>query len=199
MTSHTRHSGTRPQRAFTLVEITVSLVILAILAAIVIPRFTRTERRQFGRVVEQVSDLLIVYAQRDRLSRMPVGLYYDSEEQWLTVVLLDDPDAPGTDEFGWRRDPTISPVKMPEEVNEIAAYENGEFIDIATWPLTNRNDQTRPKIELEIDTDRHYAVLTLEPHAVAPRVRYGDSNIRQPPSPRDPIDLDRGGRNREQW
>lgn len=199
MTTRRRHSGSRLARSFTLVEVMVSLIILALLAAMIVPRFTRTDRRQFERVVEQVADLLIVYAQRDRLSRKPVGLFYDTEERWLSLLLLDDIDAPNTDEFGWRRDPTASPVKLPDEIIHVQAYEDRQFIDIATWPLSNRLDQARPTIELEIGTEDHFATLTLMPYAVTPRVRYSEDLRRRPVGPREPIDLDRGGRNREDW
>lgn len=196
----TAHSGRAARRAFTLLEVTVAVVILAILAAMIVPRFSGTERRRFEAVVDQVADMLIVYAQRDRLTSKPVGIFHDLERHWLTIVLLEDPDTPGTDEYGWRVDPTVTPVKLPEEITEVFAYEDYELIDITQWPLTSRSDQRRPVVEMEIGTDTRSATLTLSSHAVTPKVTYSYATRRSTGDDRrEPIDLDRGGRNREDW
>ncbi len=192
------HSAVR--LGFTLIEVTVATVIIVILAAMIIPRFSGTERRQFEAVVEQVSDMLVVYAHRDRMNRQPVGIFHDYERNWLTVVLLEDEEAPGTDQYGWRVDPIVTPVKLPDDITEVFATEDHNMVDITQWPLTNRSDQSRPTIALEIVSASYSATLTLEPHAMAPRVSYSfDTQRRGGANARDPINLDRGGRNREEW
>lgn len=192
------HPVRRTTTGFTLIEITVALVIVVVMASLIVPRFTGTERRHFESVAEQVSDLMMVYAQRDRLSHKQIGIFHDPQRHWLTVVLLEDEDGPNTDQYGWRVDPLVPPVKLPDNV-EVVAYEDGQMIDFSHWPITNRTDQTRPMVQLALSTDEYSATVTLSPHDVSPKMWLSSGIGSRESSYRKPLELDSGGRNREEW
>ena len=59
------HRHYRPTRCgFTLIEMIVVIIVMAIMASLTLPRLFGNDRRQFQHVADQVSDLLMMYAQR---------------------------------------------------------------------------------------------------------------------------------------
>jgi len=199
MTGSLTTSRCTAPRGFTLLEVMVVVVILALLATITIPRFSGTTRREFELVTDRVADLLMMFAQRDSLGQKPVGLWYDETRRWLMLVVLDtDDSAPGR-EADWLTDPFVRPVKLPDVVDTdtLIVTADGEMAYIADYPLSHTPGETRPTIDIYFQSvDRmHSTTLVLEPHAVAPRRSDGSGRLQA----RMPVDLDAAGRSREDW
>ena len=195
---------TRARGGFTLLEVTVVVVILALLASIVVPRLTGNEKRTFRLATEQVADLLLMYAQRDTISRKPVGIRQElqgPDHNWILLVTLEASDNPlleGASE--WKSDRAVSPVKLPAFGNEPLTVEvraDGELMNVQDWPMASTPGRDRPTIDITLyGPDGLTATVSLASHAIAPDV-FGldDSQTYRP----EPIDLDAIGRSREDW
>ena len=183
---------------FTLIELVVVVVLIAIIAAMVVPKLTGTTKRTFDLTVDRVADLLVMYAQRDHLARYPVGLTYDPEFGNLGLVVLTPPPDEATAPSSWRPDVFVPDVTLPEimDLDALTVYADGESVDVRTWPLANVPGQPRPTIEVFLRSkDGEYdATLRLSPHGVAPK-RLNRTYF----FAREPVDLDAVGRSQEDW
>ena len=92
------------RQGFTLLEIIVAVSIIVILASIIVPRFAGSGRRRFELAVDQVGDLLVMFAQRDNIGRHPIGLLHDDQTQQLMLMVLDVEDGSTTEPAEWRQD-----------------------------------------------------------------------------------------------
>jgi prepilin-type N-terminal cleavage/methylation domain-containing protein len=187
-----------PVRGFTLIEVLVVVALIAIMAAVIVPRFSGNEQRQFQLAVDQVADLLTMYAQRESSGSTSVGLEQDYGRNELLLVVLDiDPTRRGAPS-AWMRDHNTRPVRLPKFMRpeDVVVFADGEAVDISQWPLTNNVGQDRPSIEIAMYGPRTSANLKLPPYAVAP-IRTDD--LRDSAGVRERVDLDASGRSREDW
>jgi len=186
-------------RGFTLLEVMVVVIILALVATITVPRLTGMAKREFDLVAERVADLLTMFAQRDNLGQKPVGLWYDESRRALTLVVLDVIDPESRTQADWQIDPFVDPVRLPDVVdaNSLMVIADGEAAYIAEWPLGHTPGEARPTIEVYFQSfdGQHRVTLVLQPYDVAPR-RMDRSGRAQA---RLPLDLDAAGRSREDW
>lgn len=191
-----RQSRFAAARAFTLIEMMVVVIILALLFSMIIPRFAGSERRTLQTAADQVADLLLMYAQRASLDHRPVGVWYDADRRAIMLMIVDideqRPDAPAD----WRLDRLVTPVRLPATVELLEARADGEPVDLALWPISNRPGQQRPTIEITLGAFEHETTVMLAAHAIAPRRIDWDDDV---PALRIPIDLDAEGRTREEW
>jgi prepilin-type N-terminal cleavage/methylation domain-containing protein len=185
----------RGARGFTLLEIIVVTIVLAIIATLIVPRMTGNQQREFRATVDKVGDLLTMYGQRQNLGQKIVGIQHDARENALRLIELQD------DGYGfasWRADPYVRAVQLPwfMSASDIDFYVDGEPYDCASWPLTSEPGQQRPMIEIYLRNEGEIASISLSPHGVSPIILNGanSSGIS-----RRPIDLDAEGRAREQW
>jgi hypothetical protein len=185
-----------------LLEVLVVLIIIAFFAAIIVPRFTGNVRRSFNLTVDRVSDLLMMYAQRDNLGDKTIGLEYDRRNRWLQIVVLEgDPEESGALPR-WERDPYIDPVKLPDVMHDempFLIWADGEQVDISRStgrPLSHTPGEDRPTIEMALFSNRqeYEARLVLAPYDLSPRRTDLDGS-----AARTRIDLDAIGRSREDW
>jgi type II secretory pathway pseudopilin PulG len=177
-------------------ELMVVLIILAVLASIALPRVTGSAKRSFETSVDQLSDLLMMYAQRDRLSERPVGIQYDPTRRWLMLVVMQTED----DNKGrWVIDRFVNPVKLPEliDADTLIFSADDEPLDIVNFPLTHQPGESRPTITVTVQSEERAfeAMLHLAPHDLAPRRIDGNDYY----VARQGIDLDSVGRAREDW
>ena len=192
----------RGVRGFTLLEVTIVLVIVAIMAALAIPRLGSSDNQRYELAVEQVADLLMMYAQRESLSDNVVGLQHQfNERQGLNRIALvvlepsDDPSRPAE----WIRDPVVAPVDIPWSVVEgsrVRIRADGETIFTDEYPLANNVGEARASIEIDLPGTRRSVSLILTPHAL--HARRIDRDVYEL-TVREPVDLDAAGRDREDW
>jgi prepilin-type N-terminal cleavage/methylation domain-containing protein len=186
-----------PSQGFTLIEILVVSVILALLLGMIIPRLGGGEQRRLRHVAEQVADLMTVYAQRDQLGSRAVALsYHPPPRNMLELVVLDaDPSnlfAPPL----WRTEPFASPVLLPEDITILQPQVDGLTLSDSNWAIVNMPGQDRPMIELTLASPELTSTIALPPHSMSPRFLEIEQRF---DVERTPIDLDLAGRGREDW
>ncbi len=195
MTSQTRRRH-EAKSAFTLLEVIIVMVIMAILMTITVPRLLDRDERTLQLAADRVADLLTVYAQRDQLSARPAGLFHDAERNWIVLMILDiDPERPG-DPARWRPDPSARPVKLPPRIaaGGVTVIADGLPVDIQAWPLATEPGQERTAVEITLmDDEGRTRTLALPAHAIAPQRTEAELLVRTA------IDLDAAGRSREDW
>ncbi len=183
------------RRGFTLLELLVVMVILALLFSMIVPRFAGTERRALQLASDQVADLLTMYAQRATLGQKPVAVAYDPDRRSIMLLVIDIDDDRPDQPADWQVDRLVTPVKLPSTVDLLDARADGEPVDLALWPIANRPGKDRPTIEITlVGRDGETTAVVLAPHAVAPRQIDPDG---VGPAVRIPTDLDAAGRHRD--
>ena len=183
-------------RGFTLLEMIVVIVVLAILATLIGPRMTGNQRREFRVAVDKVGDLLTMYGQRQNLGQKIVGIQQRREDNSIMLIEIDAADTSGFS--NWRIDPYVKPVRLPVFMtdSDVEFYVDGDPYDCADWPLSSEPGQERPTIEIQMRGPDDFASLVLQPHGVAPIVINGENSSG---ISRVPVDLDAEGRSREDW
>ena len=187
------------RRAFTLMELMIVIIILALLMSITIPRLVNHGRRELDLAAQQLLDMLTMFAQREATEQRPIALWHDAKRNWIVLLVLDVDPADPTAPSDWRVDPYVSPVKLPSSVDSqyVYAIEDGVQADFQKWPIATRLGEPRPAIEISIaNQDGLTKTVILPAHALAPYHRdgpgmYADLRYR--------IDLDAAGRRQEDW
>lgn len=192
--------SSRPIRrsGFTLIEITVVVVIIAIMSTLILPQLVGNDKRTFKLAVEQVGDLLTMYAQRQNLSQKVVGIYHDRQNNWLELMSIDtENNAPGQ-AADWRLDTYVQPVKLPFFMSDtdVDFFVDGDRYDASYIPLASDPGQDRPQIQIVMRGAGENAMLTLFPYGVTPELTSTWENTQ---TARNPVDLDGAGRSREDW
>ncbi len=186
----------RRPNAFTLLEILVVAILLAIVGALLVPRLAGKPTLTAQLAGEQVAELLSTFAFRASLSSQPVALMRHSEDGALAIWVLDtDPERPA-DPPEWRLDRFSRPLILPEGISvSMVRADTVQLVD-DEWTIVATPGIARPRIELVLGNADTEVSVVLEPRASAPIIsRVGD----EAPAPRAPVDLDREGRAREIW
>lgn len=181
---------------FTLIELTVVIIIIAIMASVALPRLTGNRDREFELVADRVADLLMMYAQRESLGTKPVGLREDITNHQLVLMILDLDERQVDAQATWRVDRFARPVKLPPDVIIVDIQADGQPVDISQWPLQTVPGKKRPAIAVILEGDDRIITIALASHALAPIKVYGDTYLEFLGGP---IDLDAAGRDREDW
>ena len=178
----------------------VVMVIIAMMAAVTVPRLTGTREKQFRQTIDEIADLMTMYAQRDALSPKPIGIFHDLEDRVLSLVTLELIDPLNSTSAEWRVDAHVTPVAIPDFIkpDNIMAYEDGQPVGITQIPMMNTPGKTRTAITVVVAYDDYNVELYLPPHAVSPIVTglYDNEDF---VNPRESEDLDDLGRSREDW
>jgi prepilin-type N-terminal cleavage/methylation domain-containing protein len=183
-------------RGFTLIELVVVVVILAVAAAMVVPRFSGTARQEADNAIERVEDLLRMFAFRESLGVQQVALWRDPVDGRIHLLTKDAPE-PGSDEVpDWRPDRFASPVALPEGL-ELATLEvDDDSRDPGEWIIPSVPGGERPQIEVRLVGHGFDTTVTL-PSGGTGVVRV-DAD-KPAPVARFPVDLNRQGRGDEPW
>lgn len=191
------------RRAFTLIEVIVVTVLMAMLAAVLVTRLSGAASREFDIATEKVSDLMLMYAIRSEFAAEPVGITMDPNRNSLSLVIRrgerDDMNN------GWVPDLSVREVRLPDflPVQQMEFLVDGDSVDPSDKPITNLPGQPRPGLEVTLNSNDSRLArsvrLTLTPSALRPLRQ--DSMRNEPMSsiPRTSIDLDTSGRWQEDW
>ncbi len=199
-----RTSRNRPRHTgFTLIEVIVVTVMMAMLAVVLVSRLTGGRSREFDLATEQVSDLMLMYAIRSEFADEPVGISMDPERNSLQLVIRRGE----RDEFndGWQPDRSVREVRLPEflPVQAMEFLVKGDWVDPSDKPITNLPGQPRPSLEVTLQSDdpRNPRSVRLTLNSCSLRPLKQDSMRNEPNSsvPRTAIDLDTSGRWQEDW
>ena len=172
------------------------LVLLALLAAIAVPRFSSVDRRKSQVAVDQLQDLLSVFAYRDSLGsqRVAFGANEETGEIELFVKEFDPRDPLLSAE--WLPDRFVQPVRLPPDMEIVDVRLDDRSLPLDNFFIASVPGTDRPKIELRVAGPMMSATLLLEPYMIAPVV-FEDG--KPAPVVRLPVDLDQVGLDRGQW
>ncbi|MSR68991.1 MAG: prepilin-type N-terminal cleavage/methylation domain-containing protein [Phycisphaerales bacterium] len=189
------------RRAFTLVEVIIAVVILAILAAMVVPRMSKSVKAEHENAVSQMLDLLSMYAFRDATSSQQIAIWQDPETQWIALLVADrELEAAAFDgdrtKFEWVTDRRILPVALPNGMAITDLLVDGIEVSGTDWLIPTVPGGGRPSVEMHLTSDSVNTVLRLDSNATAPlRIDSGNTEVKL----RESQNLDAYGSRSEKW
>lgn len=169
---------------------------MALLAAIIVPAITGIGARQARLGVDQVQDLLTMYAYRDSTGAQPVALWGNGDAGELGLWVLDQDPSFAEDPAAWVPDRFSAPLILPSAISMVDVRVDGRRLPLADFIIARQPSQPRPTIEIDLEGEDVEVTLVLEPQALtARRIEKGVAID----GFRTQIDLDRQGRDREDW
>lgn len=188
-------ASTRVRRGFTLVEAIIVVVILAILASLVVPRFGAVRRSEDRYAVDQIADLMRMWGYRTSIMTQQVGIWNDPQRGWIQLMIRDfDPNNPDDPPI-WQPDKLSNEVVLPDGTQFTEVIFDGERQELGNWFIQSNADGSRPRLEIAMSGPAGVTRLILEPYSNSvQRVdSQGGGGIR------GPIDLDRDVGERTPW
>lgn len=202
-------------RAFTLLELIVVITIIAILAAVFLPRLTGQSQRAAEAEAAAVQRLLTAAAERaamDGGQRLAIRYSTEDDRASLSMVVRNDRAAAGTARRGmdadWRQDLLVEPVEF-SHLELTQATLDGRRLDPRKWFASLGSAQVRPSLSIllsprgnatptayriELTPDGLTAVTTSIPAA-----QLTTSGRAPQAPPARAIDLDATGRGDSPW
>lgn len=182
------------RRGFTLLELVVVAALLALVAAMVVPRLTGMARREADVAAERVTELLSMFALRDNSGSTLTSIWLENGCMVLKNRLV-EPGQPD-EEALWEPDWFVQPVCMPEGVGLEEVRCNGQLLPAEEWRVMGSPSGERPSIEIRLVAEGFDSLITLQPGASLPTRM--DNGVQRETS-RAAIDLDLKGLDREPW
>ena len=141
------------RRGFTLIEVIVVTVLMAMLAIVMVSRLTGAANREFDLASERVSDLLLMFAMRSEFADEPVGILLDPDRNSLRLVVRRGERGEFND--GWEFDNSVQEIRLPHfiEGTSMEFSADGDSVDPSDRPLTNLPGQPRPRIEVTMQSN----------------------------------------------
>ena len=181
---------------FTLLEVIIVVLIMALFAGIIIPRLAGMGRRAEALTVDKVADLLSAFGYRDSIASGTTAIEYSEATGSLTLLAMrrdqGNPEEPSV----WSRD-LLAPVVTIPTTMTLRAYEDGKLLPDSNWSIITNSDGTRPKIKMELTGKATESSLVLDPWAQGPFVvdELNPEIVLLP----DSFDLDAAGQDRVPW
>ena len=169
-------------------------VMLALLAATIVPRLIVVQRQREDKAILQVADLLRMYAFRNTAGTQQIGLYYNPAESEVSLWIYDLNPSDPEGKRVWQEDRLSSPVTLPDGMLIASASADGLDLYEDAWNIPTHPDGSRPRIELELVGTEKSATIVLENYTSVPTRSDNPRAVT-----RDPIDLDSQGGAFDRW
>lgn len=184
-------------RAFTMVELIVVVVILGIIAGVIAPRLA-AGRRDGAEAAERTRRVVSALGRRDLLTTMAIALEGDEAAVRLLVPAGDERNA--RDDEGWREDPLVPAAELaPLRIVSITA--NGTPLDARQWRIIADPGFPRPHIVAILADDRAGGAWRIElaPQAIEASAARTSPEDRGAPRADALVDLDASGGRDAPW
>lgn len=191
-----RAATTIAARGFTMIELIVVVIIVAIAAAAVVPRFSGSARQEADVSIDQVGELLRLYAYRQSLGSQQVALWRDGVDGRVHLLVKDSDPSDPTAAPEWRSDRFAAPVALVPGLDIDEVRVDDKRVDPGEFTVASIPGGDRAKIEIRLVG--HGLDSTLVLPAGSPSVVRVDAD-KPAPFARVPIDLNRSGRERDPW
>ncbi|GMV25631.1 MAG: hypothetical protein AMXMBFR58_16620 [Phycisphaerae bacterium] len=186
-------------RAFTLVELIVVLVILAIMAGVIAPRLASGASRAAESEVHKAAELISAAGRRDTLTSQQLAIDHDGQS--LRLMKLQMPSAADAARGvppEWVVDPLALPVEF-ENARIVSASADGAELNPERFHIEFRQAGQRPSVVIVLAqaTGTSSWTVSLTPGAFRARItsgedRFADMDITS-------VDLDLAGKAEEPW
>lgn len=190
----------RQLRAFTLIEVVIAIIIIAVMAAMIMPRLTRTVKGEHEAVVDRMQDLLSMYAFREGTSSQQIAIWQDPETGWFTLLTAQREQDGAHDGrpavVEWVADRRLTPIALPRGMELAELLVDGQSVTGTDWLIPTVPGGGRPAIEMRLVSDAVDSLLRLDSNAIVP-VRM-DSGA-EAPFQREARDMTEYGSRGEQW
>lgn len=185
---------------FTMVEVVVVCVVIAILASVAIPRFSNVSGRQAEASVQEFAELVSSAASRDLLTGQAVALDYDASTKRLRMYVPETGenanDARRMAENGWIPDPLSRGVEL-DGVTVVSATQDFAELDSSKWRVVFPRTEPRPRLVVTFKQDRGEGQWAVVLTATGTRARVVDPSEAAQDS--DSVDLDAAGKSTSVW
>jgi prepilin-type N-terminal cleavage/methylation domain-containing protein len=184
------------RRGFTLIELIVVAALLAVVAALVVPRLTGMSRREADMAAERLSEVLAMFAFRDATGAQQSAIWLNPESDCVELWNLEsNPERPA-EPPQWTPDRYVQSYRLPPGVELVDVFSDGERLPKGEWRIVSSVGGPRPRVEMRLLADNREIVLLLEPSASMP-ARIDDGRVRE--GSRVSVDLDKRGLDQEPW
>lgn len=187
-----------PFRGFTLIEVVIVGVLMALLATMIVPRLSGMMRRRQHAAIDGAAAVVAAFAFHEATGTKQLALSYDTDFRQLELQVLDSVDDDDTTKPEWRVHPYSQPFTLPETLEITSVQSDGEALDPDRFFIASQSAGDRPWIVLRLESASNTgATITLSPYALAPNVHFdSDENAIRA---RERFDLDDMGLEREDW
>ncbi len=203
------------RRAFTLLELVVVVVMIAILATVFLPRLTGQSQRQAEGEAIRVQQLVTAAAERSSLAGGQVAIRYTTSDEGPTLAVVSREPAPlenarARTTPSWKPELLIDPLRL-EHLELKHATSDGRRLDPRQWVVPLNGAMTRPALSLVLgqkDTPAGAAYrIDLAQDAIEARrtglapdqIGVAGSRALQAGPPERAVDLDATGRGDSPW
>lgn len=170
------------------------------MAAMILPRMTRSVRAEHDAVVERMQDLLSMYAFREGTSSQQIAIWQDPETGWFTILMAQR-ETDGSNEgrptqVEWVADRRLTPISLPRGMELAELFVDGQSVSGSDWLIPTVPGGGRPSIEMHLVSDAIDSVLRLDSNSIAPtRIDAGT----EAPFQREARDMSEYGSRGEKW
>ena len=187
---------------FTLLELILVILLLALFASVTAPRLVGTQSRRADMEAESVRSLLTTVAHRAATTTEPLALVYDAESATLSAEVrrLRDTASARGQELSWRADALIAPVKLSlTELRE--AMTATAPLGRRSWRLELPTAEPRPALRLVLGgrADLSERVWTIDLPEGAPAAARREGTGSAGPMMTGAVDLDALGQGNQAW
>ena len=186
----------RGTNAFTIIEVIVVCVIVAIMSALVVPRFAGFSARRTEASVREFAELVSLAAAKDQVTSRGVALEYDGSRGTLRIMTLSTSASQLALGRQWQQDPLSRPVEL-EGARVVSLVADGMEQDPGRWRIEFPRTEPRPKLAIVLQADEGDARYGVVLSSGAMRASIVDAALVNESG--DVIDLDASGKAGVSW
>jgi prepilin-type N-terminal cleavage/methylation domain-containing protein len=191
-------STAQPRPAFTLIELVVAIVIMAVMVGLIVPRLLSTTERKLRAEAQSVADLVTVAARRAALSTQRVALRFDSQTGLSVLVLrAKDPGSFATGNLEWAPDP-LAPTVSLDDLSIGSAAADGKPLPASSWRVEFAPSVRTPDLAIGLREagGRAWTVLLASGSLQARAAEGSPLQVAAQPTV---VDLDAGAKGDQPW
>jgi type II secretory pathway pseudopilin PulG len=181
-------------RAFTIMELVVVVVLLTVSAGLVVPRLVGGEDRKVRAGAERVGELLSALARRDAMLSQPMVLLYDAARERLygEVLLREGGEA------AWRED-RLLPEASLQGLKVVSVQSDGAELDATNLRVELDQFSPRPAMRVVISDARERYFWSVDMPASALQAMVVPGDVRTTGAGEAATDLDDAGLSESGW